>query len=240
MMTTSLSGDRDDQEKVILSWRGVTRTFPGSPEVHALRPTDFDVIKGEFHSIIGQSGSGKSTMLNLLGLLDTPTSGKYTLLGQNTEEMNDPKRSDLRLHSIAYIFQSFYLLDKRSVIENVALPLTYRGLPLQQRRAAAEVAIERVGLSHRIDADTNTLSGGERQRVAIARAIVGDPQLLLCDEPTGNLDSDNANHILDMIEEINESGTAVIVVTHDERAARRASKRWRLQSGNFRLEMPNT
>ena len=222
----------------IVEWAGVSRRFAGNPEVVALEPTDYSISAGDFHAIVGKSGSGKSTMLNLLGLLDTPSQGSYKFLGQRTDSMSDRERADVRLVAISYVFQSFYLIDKRDVLANVSLPLMYRGVPLEDRRSAASKAVNNVGLGHRKKADVSTLSGGERQRVAIARAMVGEPKLLLCDEPTGNLDASNAAQVLDLISDINSRGTAVIIVTHDPAAAKRADTQWTLNTGELCKETP--
>lgn len=217
----------------VVVWDGISREFPGSPPVVALHPTDFIVRRGESHAIVGHSGSGKSTLLNLIGLLDSPTSGSYWFSGRRTDQMSEQDRTRIRLHSIAFVFQSFHLIDSRSVVENVCLPLMYRGQPLKQRSEVAVDVLGKVGLNHRVGADVSTLSGGERQRVAIARAMAGKPELLLCDEPTGNLDQKNAGVVLDLIDEIGRGGTAVITVTHSPEAASRSQFTWNLENGRF-------
>lgn len=215
----------------IVKWDRVSRWFDGEPEIRAVNDVSFEIAPGDYVSIVGASGSGKSTLLNVLGLLDTPTGGIYTFMDQRTDEMKDRDRSAARLRSIAFVFQSFHLIDRRTVVENVALPLLHRGVAADARTEAARTAIDQVGLTNRASATIATLSGGERQRVALARAIVCEPDLLLCDEPTGNLDATNAHAVIGLIEGLNETGTAVVVVTHDDRMSTRASTRWTLDGG---------
>jgi putative ABC transport system ATP-binding protein len=201
---------------------GVARHFPGPPPVEALRHASLQVAAGDYVSIMGPSGSGKSTLLNVIGLLDTATAGSYWLGGVDTAMLNEQQRTALRRDVIGFIFQEFYLISGRTALENVALGLVYTGVTRKQRDTAACDALARVGLSHRVNALPTTLSGGERQRVAIARAVVNQPRLLLCDEPTGNLDSQTAAQILDLIDVLNADGVAVVSITHDPSTAARA------------------
>ena len=210
---------------------GVARTFPGPPPVVALRPTDLVVEAGEYLSIVGPSGSGKSTLLHLLGLLDRPTAGTYRLDGRDTGRLSDRQRTALRGRHIGFVFQAFHLLAHRTIVENVMLARVYRGTPRRDRRAAAESALARVGLGHRLGFSPATLSGGERQRVAIARALVAEPRLLLADEPTGNLDSGSSAGILDLFDELHADGLTIAVITHDPDTSARADRRVRITDG---------
>jgi putative ABC transport system ATP-binding protein len=212
---------------------GVRRFFPGPPEVRAIKGIDLTIAQGEYLSIVGPSGSGKSTLLHLLGLLDNPTDGVYRLDGVDTMSLRERRRAVLRGQRIGFVFQSFHLLEHRTVLENVALSMVYVGVPRRERLARARVALERVGLAHRMEFAPTTLSGGERQRVAIARALVAEPSLLLADEPTGNLDSLMARQVLDLLEQINEMGTTVILVTHDPELARRARRNVHVVDGQI-------
>jgi putative ABC transport system ATP-binding protein len=182
---------------------------------------------------MGPSGSGKSTWLNLVGLLDRPTEGAYLLDGVDTGELRESDRTALRAHSIGFVFQAFHLVAGLTAVENVMMGLLYRGLRRSTRRAAALSVLTRVGLAHRVDATANQLSGGERQRVAIARALVTEPSLLLCDEPTGNLDSDSADRVLALIDEVHRDGQTVVVVTHDPQAAKRARRLVTIRDGRL-------
>jgi len=208
------------------------RTFPGPPPVDALKPTDLALYRGQYLSIVGPSGSGKSTLLHLLGLLDTPTKGVYRLDGIDTGALSDSQRTGLRGSRIGFVFQAFHLLPHRTVLENVVLSQIYNGSPRSKRVERARFELERVGLGHRIDFTPTTLSGGERQRVAIARALVSRPSLLLADEPTGNLDSSSSAAILDLFDELHESGLTLAVITHDIDVSERAQRRVRIVDGN--------
>lgn len=200
------------------------RTYGTTVPVHALRDADFLVRSGEFVSITGASGSGKSTLLNLLGLLDRPTSGAYLIGGTDTAALSEAERTWLRATWFGFIFQAFHLLADRNVIENVELGMLYTGIPRATRVERAREAIERVRLGHRAGAMPTTLSGGERQRVAIARALAAHPKVLLCDEPTGNLDHDTSMSVLDLLDELHTGGLTVLVVTHDREIAGRADR----------------
>ncbi|MDR1295507.1 MAG: ABC transporter ATP-binding protein [Bifidobacteriaceae bacterium] len=209
----------------------IERIYPGSPPVEALRPATLAISSGDYVAVVGPSGSGKSTLLNVLGLLDVPTSGRYWLDGFDTGRLAPRQRAALRGSRIGFVFQAFHLMDHRSVLENVALTGTYSHLSRSRRHAAARDAIDRVGLTHRVDFLPSRLSGGERQRVAIARALAGSPKVLLCDEPTGNLDSHRAAEIIDLFEAMHADGLAVVVVTHDEGLAARAHRRLHVHDG---------
>lgn len=211
----------------------VTRSFPGPPEVQALRGVNLSVAPGDYVSIVGPSGSGKSTMLNILGLLDRPTVGEYRLAGILTGALDDDARSALRARGIGFVFQAFHLLPRRTVLENVTLSMLYNGAPRTEREARARTALERVGLAHRLSFLPSVLSGGERQRVAVARAVASRPALLLADEPTGNLDQATAAETLRLFEELHDDGLTVMVITHDDEVAGRASRRLRISDGRL-------
>ena len=198
--------------------------FTEDLETHALSEIDLDIHDGEFLSISGPSGCGKSTLLSILGLLDTPTEGEYTLGERPVANLSLSERARIRNREIGFIFQSFNLIGDLTVYENVELPLTYRKMGRSDRRNLVEPALERVGMSHRRKHLPSQLSGGQQQRVAVARALVGDPTMLLADEPTGNLDSKNGSAVMDMLKELNDSGSTICMVTHDERYAAYASR----------------
>ena len=215
----------------VIELRGLARTYPGSPPVPALRPTDLVIEAGDYVAVTGPSGSGKSTLLHLLGLLDSPTQGRYLLDGMDTSRLNDRDRSSLRGRRIGIVFQSFHLLPYRTALENVLLAEMYNQTPRYGRIRAAVDALRAVGLNHRIDALPTTLSGGECQRVAIARALVNRPSLVLCDEPTGNLDSRNAAALMGLLDELNRSGFTIVVITHDEKVAAHAGRMIAISDG---------
>ena len=202
-------------------------------ETHALNSFDLDVQAGEFISIMGPSGSGKTTLLNLTGLLDGFDHGSYILDGEDVTTLSDRQMSRIRNLKIGFIFQTFNLIPDLNVFDNVDVPLRYRGLPAKRRRAAIEEALSTVGLRSRSKHLPSQLSGGQQQRVAVARAIVGRPKLILADEPTGNLDSAMANDIMDLLEDINENGTTVMMVTHDPDLAHRAARQIHLLDGSL-------
>ncbi|MFD7595067.1 ABC transporter ATP-binding protein [Kitasatospora sp. NPDC059812] len=218
-------------EPPVIALAGVGRTHPGRPPVVALHPTDLTVHRGEYLAVTGPSGSGKSTLLHLLGLLDTPTTGRYELDGIDTGSLRDRDRSTLRGRRIGFVFQSFHLLPHRTAEENVVLAQVYNRSPRRARHAAALEALHLVGLGHRTDALPGTMSGGERQRVAIARALVNRPSLLLCDEPTGNLDSANAEAVLAQFDALHAQGFTLVVITHDPSVAARAERRVTIRDG---------
>jgi putative ABC transport system ATP-binding protein len=190
-----------------------------------------DILKGEYVSIAGPSGCGKSTLLSILGLLDTPSSGSYTLNEQAVANLDFSPRARIRNREIGFIFQSFNLIGDLTVYENVELPLTYRGMPSSQRREAAHAALEKVAMSHRLNHYPSQLSGGQQQRVAVARALVGHPSILLADEPTGNLDSKNGDAVMDLLRDLHREGATICMVTHDARFARHADRTIHLFDG---------
>lgn len=209
----------------------ICREFGNESVVHALKDVNLTLAEGEWLAITGPSGSGKSTLLNVIGCLDRPSSGTYRLDGIDTGLLSDKERAGLRSHKIGFVFQSFHLLAHRTVLENVMLGEVYRKEPLRGRSERAQAALARVGLAHRLHFLPGQLSGGERQRVAIARALIASPDLLLCDEPTGNLDSKSTENILDLFETLNQQGLTLAVVTHDEYVARRAGRRVHIIDG---------
>jgi macrolide transport system ATP-binding/permease protein len=217
----------------VLELRKVSKQYGTEPAVHALVDVDLSLGRGEWLSITGPSGSGKSTLLNIIGCLDRPTSGSYFIEGIETAKLTDKQRAGLRSGRIGFVFQAFHLLPYRTVLENVMLAEVYRKQLNSGRRARALAAIERVGLSHRAHFLPMKLSGGEKQRVAIARALVGSPSLLLCDEPTGNLDSKSSAALLDLFEKLNQDGITLVIVTHDEKIARRATRRAHVVDGSL-------
>src|SRR5256885_15213117 len=211
----------------------VCKQYGSEPAVHALVDIDLSLDRGDWLAITGPSGAGKSTLLNIVGCLDRPTSGRYVLDGVETTKLTDKERAGLRSQRIGFIFQSFHLLPYRTVLENVMLAEVYRRQTGRGRPERATEEIRRVGLAHRADFPPSKLSGGERQRLAIARALMGSPSLLLCDEPTGNLDSKNTESILDFFTELNKQGMTIIVVTHDENVARRGTRRVQMKDGEL-------
>jgi macrolide transport system ATP-binding/permease protein len=232
-----ISNEFDTMDKV-LELNKIGRQFGSEPAIHALVDVDLSLNRGDWLSITGPSGSGKSTLLNILGCLDCPTSGRYFIDGIDTTELTDKQRAGLRSRRIGFVFQSFHLLPYRTVLENVMLAEVYRKQPSRGRQERALAAIEQVGLSHRANYLPAKLSGGEMQRVAIARALVGSPSLLLCDEPTGNLDSKSSAAILDIFEKLNRGGLTLVIVTHDEKVANRATRRVHIIDGVL-TNLPN-
>ncbi|MFI9724356.1 ABC transporter ATP-binding protein [Streptomyces sp. NPDC052396] len=221
----------DDMLVPVIDLRGVGLTYPGPPPVAALKPCDMRIERGVYTTIVGPSGSGKSTLLNVLGLLDAPSAGTYHLDGIDTGSASETRRTSLRAARIGFVFQSFHLLPHRSARENVELAMVYQRVPRRDRRLRAGEALERVGLGHKIERLPTRLSGGERQRVAIARALVGEPSLLLCDEPTGNLDSRTAAAILDLLDALHRDGMTIVVITHDSQVAARGQRRISVHDG---------
>jgi putative ABC transport system ATP-binding protein len=209
------------QQKALLQLEGITKVFETEEvETHALADVHFTVRPGEWVSIVGPSGSGKTTLLALLGLLDTASKGTYLLDGRSVLDLSPAERALVRNQHIGFIFQSFNLIGDLSVYENVELPLTYRGMPADERRQRVERALERVGMGHRARHMPGQLSGGQQQRVAVARAVAGDPLILLADEPTGNLDSKNGEQVMQLLSELHKGGATLIMVTHDPNQAR--------------------
>ncbi|MEU8135451.1 ABC transporter ATP-binding protein [Streptodolium elevatio] len=231
MATDTVVGAADAREVPVIEFDGVSLTYPGPPEVQALRRTDLRVFRGEYMTIVGPSGSGKSTFLNVAGLLDRPTGGRYLLDGVDTGELPESRRAALRGARIGFVFQSFHLLPHRSAIENVELSMVYQGIPRAERLARAHRALVMVGLRHRVRALPSTMSGGERQRVAIARALAGRPALMLCDEPTGNLDSTTAEDILVLLDYLNSAGMTIMLITHDPSVAARGTRTVAIRDG---------
>ena len=205
----------------------------GNQVVRALDEVDLIIKEKEYVSIMGVSGSGKSTLLNILGLLDTPTSGDYVLSGINTSKMNDDEMAHIRSTKIGFVFQSFHLIPRLTAAENVEMPMVLSGLNPEERQEKVESALARVSLTDRSDHRPEQLSGGQRQRVAIARSIVMEPDVLLADEPTGNLDSSSSKEIIKLIEELNQGGLTLIVVTHDKEMGRRSDRLIELLDGKI-------
>ena len=211
-----MTADEHDTANWVIELKKIGRQFGSDPAVHALADVDLRLAPGGWLSIAGPSGAGKSTLLNIIGCLDRPTSGSYFIDGIDTAELTDDQRAGLRSRRIGFVFQSFRLLPYRTVLENVMLAELYRRVSNRDRRERALAAIQRVGLRSRADFLPVKLSGGEQQRVAIARALVGSPSLLLCDEPTGNLDSKSSAAILDLFEQLNREGMTLAIVSHNE------------------------
>lgn len=237
-MITNNTASKNNTTKNVLELNQVSRHFESGLAVQALVDANLWLEPGEWLAITGPSGAGKSTLLNVIGCLDRPTSGRYFFEGIDTATLSDKRRAGLRSRRIGFVFQSFHLLPHRSVLENVMLAEVYRKQSHRGRRERALAALERVGLSHRIDFLPTKLSGGERQRVAIARALLGSPSLLLCDEPTGNLDSKSSADLLDLFETLNQEGLTLVVVTHDENVAKRAGRRVHIMDGSL-TDVPN-
>lgn len=211
---------------------GVKKVFyTEEVETHALAGIHLAIHPGEYVSIAGPSGCGKSTLLSILGLLDTPTEGTYVLNGKSVDNLTLSERARIRNREVGFIFQAFNLIGDLTVYENVELPLTYRGTPSAERKQKVQAALERVGMAHRMKHYPAQLSGGQQQRVAVARAVVGDPSIVLADEPTGNLDSSNGEAVMDLLKELHTAGSTICMVTHDPRYARHAQRSIRLFDG---------
>jgi len=219
-------------EKSLIELKELAKVFyTDEVETHALSGINLDILQGEFVSIAGPSGCGKTTLLSILGLLDSPTGGKYLLDGEPVENLSAGQRAKIRNQAIGFVFQAFNLIGDLTVYENVELPLTYRGMGGSERRERVEAALERVGMAHRMKHYPSQLSGGQQQRVAVARAIVGKPLILLADEPTGNLDSKNGNAVMSLLKELHAEGATICMVTHDPRYAHVADRTIHLFDG---------
>jgi putative ABC transport system ATP-binding protein len=223
----------------LVSVEGLSRVYHvGGEEVRALDGVSFDVGRGEWVAVVGQSGSGKSTLMNIVGCLDTPTSGRYAIDGADVAGLSDDALADLRNREIGFVFQTFQLLARSTALANVELPLVYRGVPRRERRERAEAALAAVGLTPRMHHRPNELSGGQRQRVAIARALVGEPSLILADEPTGNLDSATGEEIVHLLADLHGRGHTILLVTHEPRIAARCPRAIRLSDGRVVADGP--
>lgn len=212
----------------------------GTETIYALQKVDLNIFKNEYVALMGPSGSGKSTLMNILGCLDTPTGGEYTLNNNAVAKMSDNELAEVRNKEIGFVFQTFNLLPRNSTLENVALPLVYAGMPKAEREARAKDVLEQVGLGNRMMHKPNELSGGQRQRVAIARALVNKPAIILADEPTGNLDSKTSVEIMGLLEEIHKNGNTIVLVTHEEDIALHAHRIVRLKDGLVESDKQNT
>ena len=212
---------------------------PGENEVRALDHVDLQIDRHEFVAIIGQSGSGKTTLMNMLGCLDVPTSGTYYLNGQDVSHLTDDELSDIRNREIGFIFQGFNLIANMTALENVELPLIYRGVPKKEREELSRTALKKVGLEKRMDHKPSEMSGGQQQRVAIARAIAQAPPVILADEPTGNLDSGSTKEIMGILKELHKEGRTVILITHDNEIAARAKRIIRIMDGKIVADINN-
>jgi putative ABC transport system ATP-binding protein len=224
----------DGSGSVLIHLEGVSKVFfTDEVETHALADVHLDIHKGEYVSIAGPSGCGKSTLLSILGLLDSPTSGAYALGGDEVAGLSAQQRARIRNRQVGFIFQSFNLIGDLNVYENVELPLTYRGMPVAERKQRAQGALEKVGMSHRMKHYPAQLSGGQQQRVAVARALVGEPLILLADEPTGNLDSRNGEAVMELLAGLHQGGATICMVTHDERYSQCATRTVHLFDGRI-------
>lgn len=221
-------------DQPLIHARSLRKTYQiGDQVVHALDGLDLDIARNEYVALMGPSGSGKSTLMNMLGCLDSPTSGRYVLNGQDVSALDDDALADIRNREIGFVFQTFNLLPRYSALENVALPMIYAGIPREQREIRASEVLTQVGLADRMDHKPNELSGGQRQRVAVARALVMNPSIILADEPTGNLDTTTSHEVMELFSEIQQAGNTVILVTHEEDIAACAHRTVRLRDGKI-------
>lgn len=224
-------------DMVALHIENVVKTYTmGTQKVHALSGVSLDIEKNEYVAIMGPSGSGKSTLMNIIGCLDVPTSGAYYLQGEAVSGMDEDQLADIRNRKIGFIFQTFNLIPRSNVFHNVELPLIYGGVSKSERRRLAEEAIEKVGLTSRMHHKPNELSGGQRQRVAIARALINQPRVVLADEPTGNLDSSTSDAIMDLLQELNQDGQTIVMVTHEPDIAEYAARQIFMMDGQITQE----
>lgn len=234
------SAGRSGAVGALMELRGVSKVFlTEEVETHALNGIDLQIAEGEYVAITGPSGCGKTTLLSVLGLLESPTSGEYLLAGAPVARLGAAQRARARNEQIGFIFQSFNLIADLSVFENVELPLTYRGIAMEERQDLVEKALKRVGMSHRMRHFPAQLSGGQQQRVAVARAVAGDPLVLLADEPTGNLDSENGESVMALLGELHEGGATICMVTHDSRYASAATRKIQLLDGRMIADKPS-
>lgn len=225
---------------MLISVKNLKKDFVnGEVVTSVLKGVSFEIEKGSFVSIMGPSGSGKSTLMHILSFLDKPTSGDYIFEGKNIKNLSDDDLADMRSRKVGFIFQSFNLLNTLSVLENVALPLTYTNTPLDVRNQRAKDLLGQVGLSHRLDYSPNKLSGGEKQRVAIARALVNNPEVIFADEPTGNLDSKSGAQVMKILQELNKKGNTIILVTHEKSTAEHAERIIKIKDGNIIEDVKN-
>jgi putative ABC transport system ATP-binding protein len=223
---------KNEIPNAILELRDVVKTYEmGAEQVHALRGVSLDIKQNEYVAIMGPSGSGKSTLMNIIGCLDVPTSGSYSLAGEAVATKSEAELADIRNRMIGFVFQTFNLIPRANILHNVELPLIYGGVNKAERMSRAKNALERVGLSDRMTHKPNELSGGQRQRVAIARALVFNPQIILADEPTGNLDTKTGSEIMEMLDELYASGQTIILVTHEDIVSSHARRTIRLRDG---------
>jgi putative ABC transport system ATP-binding protein len=231
---------RTEQQRAILSLQDVVKTYVmGEQKVHALSGVSLDIRKNEYVAIMGPSGSGKSTLMNIIGCLDVPTSGSYSLDGEMVANKSEGELAEIRNRLIGFVFQTFNLIPRSDIFHNVELPLIYGGIPRAERRERTERAIEQVGLLDRMKHKPNELSGGQRQRVAIARALVFNPSIVLADEPTGNLDSKTGDEIMGMFDQLHTEGQTIILVTHEDHIAAHAHRTIRLRDGKIETDVRN-